>query len=470
MGTANLPKVDEMEKELLSAMMLKDGLIIPSISAVLKAEDFYDEKHSELYEVIKEVYSDTGTSNILLVADELKKRGMLEKIGLEKFQEIVGATFTTAYAAIFASKIKEKAGLRRMAEVGDMMKKEASSDEKPLEEILKEAERMMMEVKNETAPPNISCFSEYFAEKFQKNIEKMTEYGERKTGYENVDKEQIFSPGLYVLGGLPALGKTTFAWQMLEQLAKSGEKCIYCSYEMSEFELFTKSVSREVYRRESANYIREIIKPLTSAAIRRGELSEEHLENFLEVKAGFEKSRIDLNVMELEEQDIDELIFKLRRYCVNKAPVIVLDYLQIIPVKSKEISAKQAIDETVRKLKNFQRDTGATFIVISSFNRQNYAQQVAFESFKESGNIEYSADVVWGLQLYFDEGMSRENRENVERAKNATPRRVELKCLKNRQGKNYSCYFKYYPAVDAFVPCGEEDFQGKQSKSKRLVI
>ena len=53
MGTANLPKVDEMEKELLSAMMLKDGLIIPSISAVLKAEDFYDEKHREMYEVIK---------------------------------------------------------------------------------------------------------------------------------------------------------------------------------------------------------------------------------------------------------------------------------------------------------------------------------------------------------------------------------------------------------------------------------
>ena len=270
MGTANLPKVDEMEKELLSAMMLKDGLIIPSISAVLKAEDFYDEKHREMYEVIKEVYSDTGTSNILLVADELKKKGMLEKIGLEKFKEIVGATFTTAYAAIFASKIKEKAGLRRMAEVGDIMKKDASSDKKPLEEILKEAERMMMEVKNETAPPNISCFSEYFTEKFQKNIEKMTEYGERKTGYENVDKEQIFSPGLYVLGGLPALGKTTFAWQMLEQLAKSGEKCIYCSYEMSEFELFTKSVSREVYRRESANYIREIIKPLMSPYRKNG--------------------------------------------------------------------------------------------------------------------------------------------------------------------------------------------------------
>ena len=37
---------------------------------------------------------------------------------------------------------------------------------------------------------------------------------------------------------------------------------------------------------------------------------------------------------------------------------------------------------------------------ISSFNRVNYFQQVSFESFKESCNIEYSADVVWSLQMY----------------------------------------------------------------------
>ncbi|MBQ3451720.1 MAG: hypothetical protein IJG32_05610 [Selenomonadaceae bacterium] len=74
---------------------------------------------------------------------------------------------------------------------------------------------------------------------------------------------------------------------------------------------------------------------------------------------------------------------------------------------------EQDINEIVRKLKNFRRETSATFIVISSFNRQNYGQQVAFESFKESGNIEYSADVVWGLQLYatreLKEGATNQN-------------------------------------------------------------
>ena len=150
--------------------------------------------------------------------------------------------------------------------------------------------------------------------------------------------------------------------------------------------------------------------------------------------------------------------------------MIVLDYLQIVPIKSKETTAKQAIDEIVRKLKNFQRETGTTFIVISSLNRANYTQQVAFESFKESGNIEYSADVVWGLQFYatreLKEGALSIGREVISKAKEANPRQVELKCLKNRQGRNYSCFFEYDPAVDTFEVCEEEKF--KEIRGKKI--
>ena len=188
----------------------------------------------------------------------------------------------------------------------------------------------------------------------------------------------------------------------------------------------------------------------------------------------FGKTEIDLNVMEMQEQDIDDLLFELRKYCIEKAPVIVLDYLQIVPINGKETTAKQAIDEIVRKLKNFQRETGTTFIVISSFNRANYSQQVAFESFKESGNIEYSADVVWGLQLYATRelkdgiGISSGNREKISKAKEANSRQVELKCLKNRQGRNYSCFFEYYPAVDTFEECQEKDFKEEQERKKEV--
>ncbi|MBQ8134620.1 MAG: hypothetical protein IJ192_09500, partial [Clostridia bacterium] len=99
-------------------------------------------------------------------------------------------------------------------------------------------------------------------------------------------------------------------------------------------------------------------------------------------------------------------------------------------------------------------------IVISSLNRQNYLTQIDYESFKESGGIEYTADVVWGLQLQvlhdeiFDsQAKINEKRQKVRDAKAANPRKIELVCLKNRFGiSSYSCAFDYFPQFDLFKP------------------
>ena len=459
----DLPQAIEMEKSVLGAMMLKRGLVIPNVRSVLKEDDFYRVEHRIVYRVLLDLYDAGIEPNILSLSEELRRRQELDKVGLRYVFMLAESAWTTGYAQAHAKVIKEKAILRRLILLGEVLQEDASQDVKPLEEIMQEASVMLEELKKLTSETTSSGFSTFFKEKFGTKVEEMKEYASRKTGFANLDSEQIFTPGLYVLGGLPALGKTTFAWQLLEQMARQGEKCVYCSYEMSEFELYTKSAMRELFSRDRNTN-------LTSAGIRRGDETR----TLKEILVEFGEIGIDLTVVEMQEQDIDDLIFGLRKYCVEKAPVIVLDYLQIVPVRRREASAKQGIDEIVRKLKNFQRETGATFIVISSFNRQNYGQQVAFESFKESGNIEYSADVVWGLQLYatreLKEGATNQNREIISKAKEANPRQVELKCLKNRQGKNYSCYFKYYAAVDTFESCKEEDFKkvNVEVKSKKV--
>lgn len=449
----DLPQVISIEKAVLGAMVLKEGLVIPKVSAILKEEDFYRPEHRLAYRRIMELYDRGEKPNLLLLVEELRQHGELEKVGGATFvMSIANFNFTTAFAESHAKKIKEKAILRRLIEVSEQISYEASQDLKPLNEILEMAEKKLREVTEVREASKSFSFNDFFANNFESEIESMKKYANRKTGFANIDDKQIFSPGLYVLGGLPALGKTTFAWQMLEQLARNGEKCIYCSYEMSKLELFTKSVARRAFENDRSIQI-------TSAGIRRGE-SSEVTQNIIYT---FAKTEIELRVMELQEQDIDTLLFELKKYCIDKAPVIVLDYLQIVPIKNADTTQKQAIDEIVRKLKNFQRETNTTFIVISSFNRANYSQQVAFESFKESGNIEYSADVVWGLQFYctknLREGTIGKNREIIEQAKKANPRQVQLSCLKNRQGTNYQVYFKYYPANDYFEECEEQEFQ-----------
>ena len=177
---------------------------------------------------------------------------------------LADAGYTTAYAEHHSKIIKEKAILRRLIDASSLISYNAQKDVKPLNEILADAENLFAEIKNTAEPPKTSSFASFFDKKFQSDVDIMKLYSNRKTGFDNIDEQQIFSPGLYVLGGLPALGKTSFAWQLLEQLARNGEKCIYCSYEISEFELFSKSVAREAFKIDS------LTKKLTASEIRRG--------------------------------------------------------------------------------------------------------------------------------------------------------------------------------------------------------
>lgn len=303
---------------------------------------------------------------------------------------------------------------------------------------------------NEKIPLPTIRLAPYFAHSFKAEIAAMKNYANRKTGFDNLDAQQFFSPGLYVVGATPAAGKTTFCWQLLEQLAKCGETCIYCSYEMSVLELFTKTTARKLFLRDRQT-------TLTASGIRRGGWSAE-LENVMEELGN---AKTDLQILPLQDESIDDLLALLKPLCADKAPIVCLDYLQIVP-HGKD-STKLGVDDSVRKLKKFQRDTNTTFIVISSFNRANYTQTVSFESFKESGNIEYTADVVWALQLnilnYLNGANVSDARKKIEDAKKHQPRQIILKCLKNRQGTNCDCFFNYYSAHDYFEPCTKADFK-----------
>ena len=300
----------------------------------------------------------------------------------------------------------------------------------------------------------IFSFTDYFSEEFFRDIEMTAKYAERKTGFGNIDALQVFMPGVYALGALPASGKTTFAWQLLNQLAESGEPCIYCSFEMSKAELFTKSVVRELYKKN--RQMSERLN-LTSANIRRGAMRGSR--ELLEQAAIFAKSATNLRVAELSNTSVTELIEGLKPLVadVDRSPVICLDYLQIIPSKgSKASSPKEKIDEVMLRLKDFQRATNTTLLVISAFNRENYYQKVSFSSFKESGAIEYSADVIWGLENHGVDAEGKLDKDEVIKMSREKLRRIKFSCLKNRNGGAYECFFRYHAAYDYFEPLREE--------------
>ena len=85
--------------------------------------------------------------------------------------------------------------------------------------------------------------------------------------------------------------------------------------------------------------------------------------------------------------------------------------------------------------------------MISSFNRENYDNEVSLKSYKDSGNIEYSSDTLIGLQL---QGVGTPDFDANE-AKAASVRRVELVVLKQRYGRSgYKIGFDFYTRHNYF--------------------
>lgn len=306
---------------------------------------------------------------------------------------------------------------------------------------------------------------EYFKDKFLLDVAKTGQYSTRKTGFSNLDGDAYGNkvkltlvPGLYLLGGLPSVGKSTFTNQLVEQLADAGEYCIFCSYEMTRLEMFTKSLSRKLFKMKRAGH--DVIPP-TSFDIRRGYVN--HLPEVQNAVKELCASTSQLHIAELSNTPVKKLFewLKPRIASATKSPVVVLDYLQILP--SDKDNRRESLDDTLRSLKDFQRETDATFIVISSFNRANYWQDVSFESFKESGGLEYSADALLGLEVFVNVPETNDAKAyNAARKKAITAvarqseRTIKLSCLKNRNGAPFECYFRYYAAHDYFESVDEK--------------
>lgn len=293
---------------------------------------------------------------------------------------------------------------------------------------------------------------EYIDSSFLNDIKRMKSFKGRSTGFKNLDREiNGVIPGLYVIGAISSLGKTTFITQVADQMASKGEHIIFFSLEQSRFELVAKSISRQtcILNPKEAKTSLEIMQntEVSDLTLKAVEKYQEIAYNSIIVEGNF---NITVNSIR------DYIDFYISTTGIK--PVVVLDYLQILRPINDRLTDKQQVDYNVTELKRISRDYDIPVFVICSFNRDNYTTTVDFTSFKESGAIEYSADVVIGLQLQVMEEIQEmknpkisEIREKINNAKNEEPRRVQLIGLKNRNGRSYfKCNYKYYPAYNFF--------------------
>lgn len=290
------------------------------------------------------------------------------------------------------------------------------------------------------------------------------------TGFSELDNELDggFYPGLYILGAISSLGKTTLLLQIADQVAGMGKDVLYFSLEMSACELISKSISRNTFKlckgeRNKAKTARGI----TTASRYQGyskpekELIKQSIKEYSKYATHlyFYEGIGSIGVAEIRKQVKEHVDL------TGQTPLVFIDYLQILSPYDVRASDKQNTDKAVLELKRLSRDFDTPVIGVSSFNRDSYSMAVSMSAFKESGAIEYGSDVLIALQ---PQGMKaglaaseqKENNKLVKECKSSDERSIEAVILKNRNGKTGGkVKFIYYSLFNCFEPDFRSDFQ-----------
>ena len=294
------------------------------------------------------------------------------------------------------------------------------------------------------------------------------------TGFQNLDDilDGGFYPGLYIIGAISSLGKTTFALQVADNAAKKGQDVLVFSLEMGKQELIAKSISRLSFQKcrswgselDYATTTRNLLNGKSLNSKERVDFLNECIKSYADY-AG--RIFYHIGIGDIGVEKIKAVIARHIKITGRK-PLVIIDYLQIIAPFDMRATDKQNTDKAVVELKRASRDYDVPIFAISSFNRENYTSPVNIASFKESGAIEYTSDVLMALQfkgmdyLKKDDGKYEDEKTRTariiqlraEQEKNAEipgkAQELQLKILKNRNGRKGGIDLEFHPMFNCF--------------------
>ncbi len=263
--------------------------------------------------------------------------------------------------------------------------------------------------------------------------------------------------GLYILGAISSLGKTSLTLQIADNLAAQGKDVLYFTLEQSRYDLMSKSISRETYlycqaQKMSERMAKSNLSILDANKWDHFDETEKAVVNAAFAAYSSYAKRIFLfeGIGSITVAEIRERVREHISITGNEQPVVFVDYLQILKAgdDDRHASDKQVVDHNITALKHLSRDFNIPVIAVSSLNRANYGERINMAAFKESGAIEYGADVLIGLQLTG----AGEAGFDAEKAKEQNPRKIDFCVLKHRNGPVVSkgVQLIFYPAYNCF--------------------
>lgn len=383
---------------------------------------------------------------------------------------------------------------------------------------ISEAQYTISNEEEEARQAYLSTSAGHYIDSFIESIKASKAEPYYPTGFSELDKliDGGLRAGLYTIGAISSLGKTTFVLQIADYIAKCGYDVLYFSLEMARREIMAKSISRETMAIDELQ-TGEHKNAKTTLGILTGKrydkYSKEENELISSAVDAYSQYADHLYIYEgvgnIGVAQVRSCIEQHKKYAeeTGRRPLVVVDYIQILAAymdednPNRSYTDKQTVDKNVLELKRMSRDYDIPIVGISSFNRENYTEPVNMAAFKESGAIEYSADVLIGLQYkgmdyrtitkQDKEGRSVERsesqqdhaarvamliRDNIDRAKEGKAQLLEVKILKNRNGSKGAATLEFYPMFNRFVEpaAGTSDalyfVEDKYNEAQRVIF
>ncbi|HME82732.1 MAG TPA: replicative DNA helicase [Candidatus Eremiobacteraceae bacterium] len=428
------PQNLDAEQAVLGALMV-DRELVPVVAEIVRRDDFYAPHHATLYEVITALYERGEPVDKISVAEELRRRRLLDDIGgLDFLTQLLNAVPTTASAEYYAKVVSEKAILRALITAGGRISLAGFEPSDDVEETLDQCEQMIFQIGNRQHGgfTQVKDLLKPAFEQINKLYHQQGQITGVPSGFKSLDQFTAgFQPGeLVIIAARPSMGKTSLALNIAVHAAKqAGRAVAVFSLEMSANQLIQRLLSAEAR--------------IDAQRLRTGNIKDD---DWGKISAAMgELADLSIHIDDSAALRVSEVRSRARRlHAKYGLDLIIVDYLQLLQSSNmKAVNRVEIIDDICRGLKTLAKELKLPVVALAQLNRSpemRNDKRPLLSDLRESGGIEQEADVV--SFIYRDEYYNPPTPENENLA--------EIIIAKQRNGPTGTVLLRFDKKFTAF--------------------
>ncbi len=374
------PQDVNAEMSVLGGMLISKDAIADVVETI-RGSDFYRPAHETIYDAILDLYGRGEPADGITVADELRRRGELEKIGGAAYlADLVAGVPTAANAGYYARIVNERAVLRRLVEAGTrIVQLGYARDGGDVSDLVNNAQAEIYAVTERRTTEDYLPLAEIIGGTMDE-IEAAGHRGEGMTGVPTgfADLDRLTNglhPGqMIIIAARPAIGKSTLAIDMARSASiKHGQTSVVFSLEMGRNEITMRLLAAEAR--------------VHLQKLRNGNMGDDDWQKLAKVMG--KVSEAPLFIDDSPNMTLTEIRAKARRLKQrHDLKLIVIDYLQLMTSGKRVESRQQEVSEFSRALKLLAKELEVPVIALSQLNRgpeQRGDKKPQMSDLRESG-------------------------------------------------------------------------------------